>query len=491
MQCYAPTDPSDDASRDAFYCQLESVMTKIPTGDIRIVLGDFKSRIGNNNEGIQTIMGYHGLGSVRNGNACTSAAKSSLGFVKQQNKPWLRESTWQIVQKRRDIKNQLQSTDDPIRKVNLASRYKIADTEVKDKAAKDKERYYNEIASDAEKAAGVYVAINKLANVKPHIPPLKDIDGNTLTTEEKQLTECRRHYETRESVEEANPTGISRLSPHLARKLTPQSTSLKTTKLLARMILAFVILERIAPALNNILRTEQNGFRPKRSCVNHINTLRIIIEQSAEWRSPLYLLFVDFVRAFDTLSRRAIWSCLRTNGVPEKIVNIIQELYEGAVCSALFKGKKSELFSIHNGVRQCVTVLDAIISKTNIDIPSGIHWRPYQKLCDLDYADDICFLTHKLSEAHAKLTALARYASQVGLRANFKKAKLIRIETPNQDALTLEVGGTLVTIEDIENFCFLGSTVSKNGGSEADLQVNSVSLPLFKLNAINQDCQSK
>ncbi|XP_053964253.1 uncharacterized protein LOC128867182 [Anastrepha ludens] len=205
-------------------------------------------------------------------------------------------------------------------------------------------------------------------------------------------------------------------------------------------------------------------------------------EQSVEWRSPLCQLFVDFERAFDTLNRRAIWSTSRTNGVPEKIVTIIQELYEGAACSVLFKGETSELFSIHNGVRQggvsspllLITVLDDIIRKTNIDIPSGIHWRPYQKLCDLDYADDICFLTHKLSEAHAKLTALIRYASQVGLRDSFKKTKLIRIETPNQDAQTLEEGGTLVTIEDIGNFCYLGSIVSKNGGAEADDESNLV-----------------
>ena len=55
-------------------------------------------------------------------------------------------------------------------------------------------------------------------------------------------------------------------------------------------VLAFIILERVAPVLNTTLRTEQNDFWPKRSCVEHMNSLHIIIEQSVEWRSPLYFI---------------------------------------------------------------------------------------------------------------------------------------------------------------------------------------------------------
>lgn len=35
-------------------------------------------------------------------------------------------------------------------------------------------------------------------------------------------------------------------------------------------------------------------FRAHRSCVNHVNTFRIIVEKSAEWQMPSYLCFIDF-----------------------------------------------------------------------------------------------------------------------------------------------------------------------------------------------------
>ena len=48
---------------------------------------------------------------------------------------------------------------------------------------------------------------------------------------------------------------------------------------------------------------EQTGFRQDRSCTDLIATLRIIVEQSIEWNSSLYVNFVDCEKAFDSLDR--------------------------------------------------------------------------------------------------------------------------------------------------------------------------------------------
>ena len=73
-------------------------------------------------------------------------------------------------------------------------------------------------------------------------------------------------------------------------------------------------------ALDSLLRDEQAGFRQERSCTDQIATLRIIIEQSLEWKTGLYLVFVDFEKAFDSVDREVIWQILWHYGVPEKIV---------------------------------------------------------------------------------------------------------------------------------------------------------------------------
>ncbi|VDP42807.1 unnamed protein product [Schistosoma margrebowiei] len=66
-----------------------------------------------------------------------------------------------------------------------------------------------------------------------------------------------------------------------------------------------------------------------RSCTDQIATLRIIVEQSIEWNSSLYINFIDYEKAFDSVDRTTLWKLLRHYGVPQKIFNIIQNSYDG------------------------------------------------------------------------------------------------------------------------------------------------------------------
>ena len=88
-------------------------------------------------------------------------------------------------------------------------------------------------------------------------------------------------------------------------------------------VLTRVILNRMKVAVNKALRDEQAGFRKDRSCIDQIATLMIIVEQTIEWSSPLYLLFVDFEKAFDSLDREAMRRILRHYGIPDKIINML------------------------------------------------------------------------------------------------------------------------------------------------------------------------
>jgi len=100
------------------------------------------------------------------------------------------------------------------------------------------------------------------------------------------------------------------------------------------------------------LRKEQAGFRHNRSCIDQINTLRVIIEQSFEFRSPLYMRFVDYQRAFDSLSGAWIWDEIKVRGLPSKFINIIKEGYVDFSCRVLHEGQLSDSIKTSSGVRQ-------------------------------------------------------------------------------------------------------------------------------------------
>ena len=62
-------------------------------------------------------------------------------------------------------------------------------------------------------------------------------------------------------------------------------------------ILAKVIMKRLSLAVGHKLRVEQAGFRRGRGYIDHIFTLRNIIEQSTEWQRTLFVNFVDLPRS--------------------------------------------------------------------------------------------------------------------------------------------------------------------------------------------------
>jgi len=117
-------------------------------------------------------------------------------------------------------------------------------------------------------------------------------------------------------------------------------------------VLTRVILNRMRVAVDEALRDEQAGFRKDCSCTDQIATLRIIVEQSIEWSSPLYLLFVDFEKAFDSLDREAIWRILRHYGIPDKIINMLKVQNQGFTCQVLHGGTLTNPIEVKTGVRQ-------------------------------------------------------------------------------------------------------------------------------------------
>ena len=92
-------------------------------------------------------------------------------------------------------------------------------------------------------------------------------------------------------------------------------------------ILAKVIIKRISDAVDRTWRKAQAGFRKGRECADQIFALRNIIEQCTEWQRQLYVNFVDFEKAFDSIHRDSLWSILRHYGIPSKIVQLIKSSY--------------------------------------------------------------------------------------------------------------------------------------------------------------------
>ena len=87
-----------------------------------------------------------------------------------------------------------------------------------------------------------------------------------------------------------------------------------------------LLLNRIRPQLESILRRNQNGFRQHRSTTGQILTIRRLIEEINKKNLKATMVFVDFSKAFDSIHRGKMEEILLAYGIPPEIVNAIMML---------------------------------------------------------------------------------------------------------------------------------------------------------------------
>ena len=131
-------------------------------------------------------------------------------------------------------------------------------------------------------------------------------------------------------------------------------------------VLNRILQERMKEAVDPKFRDQQAGFRRNRSCADQIASLCIIVEQSLDWNfpppppppPPLYISFIDYEKAFDSVDRETMWKLLRRYGVPEKIISLIQYIFLDMSCRIAHAGQLSESFEVTTGVQQgCLLLL--------------------------------------------------------------------------------------------------------------------------------------
>jgi hypothetical protein len=63
------------------------------------------------------------------------------------------------------------------------------------------------------------------------------------------------------------------------------------------------------------MREEQADFRKGRGCIDNMFAIRNIIEQCTESKTPLFINYIDFKKAFDSVHRETLWKIPRSYGI--------------------------------------------------------------------------------------------------------------------------------------------------------------------------------
>ena len=200
-----------------------------------------------------------------------------------------------------------------------------------------------------------------------------------------------------------------------------------------------VLLNRIRPHLEPLLRTNKNWFQPGRSTVSQILTLRRFVEGIKAKNLTAVLTVVDFKKAFDSVNRDKMFEILKAYGILNQIVLARASMYyntEAIVCSP---GGETDFFAFHAGVLQGDTLAPyLLIIALDYAMRSAI--EGYEDLgftlterrsrrsaavmiTDTDFADDIALISNNLDKVQSLLEGVETGATEVALHINTGKTE--------------------------------------------------------------------
>jgi hypothetical protein len=190
-----------------------------------------------------------------------------------------------------------------------------------------------------------------------------------------------------------------------------------------------MILNRLIPHVEPLLRDNQNGFRKGRSTLSQVLCLRRIIEESQSCNLDLAIVFVDFSKAFDSVDRDKMFEILELYGIPSKLIAAIRVLYTDTCSTILTPDGKTSPFQIQAGILQgdtlapflFIIVVDYVlrmsvdtINSKGYQLKERVSSRhPAKYLTDTDFTDGIALMSQSLADADSLLQSLEKASNSV------------------------------------------------------------------------------
>lgn len=240
----------------------------------------------------------------------------------------------------------------------------------------------------------------------------------------------------------------------------------------AYKILSNVILNRLKPYTKEIVGEYQCGFKPGKSTVDHVFTLRQLIEKHYEYNKPLQLLFIDFKQAYDSIKRKLLWKSMEKFGIPLKLVKMVKTCIEESRCKIKFVSNYSEEFETKVGLKQGYALspilfnvaLEEVVRKVQ-EKANGVIFNG-QMHAVLAYADEIVILGSNEEDIKTTTEQLITRAMNMGLMI---------VQRGNQLHQNRSLNIENYCFEKVENFKYLGVDINSqnNYHEEINLRVKA------------------
>ena len=212
----------------------------------------------------------------------------------------------------------------------------------------------------------------------------------------------------------------------------------------------------------------QNGFREKRTTIDHLTTITSIIENRKSMKKSTYVAFVDFSKAYATKNRELLWTKLESYGINGKMIQSLQFLYRNVKCAVKLNYLKTDWFSVKSGLKQgCILStllfnlylndLSYVLSTTNKGIVVDNTYINH--LC---YPDDLILVAETEHDLQHLLNILSNWCNENCMTINVNKTKAVHFRNKSVARSSFQFKCGESPIEYTDKYKYLGLVLNEH-----------------------------
>ncbi|KAJ0179579.1 hypothetical protein K1T71_005291 [Dendrolimus kikuchii] len=185
-----------------------------------------------------------------------------------------------------------------------------------------------------------------------------------------------------------------------------------------------VITNRLARRLDEFQPPEQAGFRKGYSTVDHIHTVRQIIQKTEEYNQPLCMAFVDYEKAFDSIETWAVLESLQRCRIDWRYIEVLRCLYDAATMTVQIQDRRAKPIPLRRGVRQGDVISPKLFTNAMEDVFKTLEWNERginingERISHLRFADDIVVFAETLEGLTDMLNSLNESSRRTKYKVN-------------------------------------------------------------------------
>ena len=160
--------------------------------------------------------------------------------------------------------------------------------------------------------------------------------------------------------------------------------------------------------------------------------MQTIITKYKKLKRPVYAIFVDFKKAFDSVCRPALFLKLAKSGATGKFYSVLKDMYQNSYGHIKLEGHLSKRFSIRKGTEQGHPLSPDLFKHFLSDLSPGLRSGNCpelagMKISHLLWADDLILLSLDKATAQNQLNILHNFCQKWGIEVNTSKTKAMTI----------------------------------------------------------------